>query len=392
MKLLTNYQDSQGINFQIFANDSVQGVGALNDNYGLYFEIRYQDNGEGQGFSAYIEITDHFRLFQRMNSVNKTKDTHEILVELGLPVIEAHIEEGKRTDLRRQFRYQEETYEMIISSLKNNLYWKKAKLIEYNGKKFIVFNNTHHWIPDTETRELLGYPIDQFVPVSQKEFEVFKSGKNVNSVHTVKLIRNAKSPNNVYALFDFPVNEKRHIPNPETLSYAGRNLNEPVTYDESDFNVIPLGEALTSKNIPLENEIESTTYNVFIAHATEDKEYVRKIATSLQNRGLAIWYDEFQIKIGDNLSRRIEDGLGKSRYGVVVLSPNFFKKEWPQKELGALMQKERGGTKVILPILLNMTHADLVRISPMLADKVSLDTNEVDMANIIEQIAEVVEG
>lgn len=392
MKLIESYKDSEGNDFNIFALDNVQGVGVPNDNYGLYFEIKYLDNDEENNFSAYIEITDQFRLFQRMNSINKQKNTYEILVELGLPVIEAHIEEGKRSDLRRQFRYQEETYEMVINSLKNNLSWKKAKLIQYNGDKFVVFNNAHHWIPDSETRELLGYPIDQFVPVGQKEFEEYRSGKNINSVRNVKLIRNNRNPNNVYALFDFPVFEKRHIPNPETLSYAGRNLNEPVVLDENDFNVIPLGEPLSSKNIPHKSEIESTTYNVFIAHATEDNEYVRKVAQSLQDRGIAVWYDEFVLKIGDSLRRKIEEGLSKSRYGVVVLSPNFFNKEWPQKELDGLFQKERGGTKVILPVLLNMTHADLSEKSPLLADKVAIDSNKVDMANLIEQIASVVEG
>ena len=74
-------------------------------------------------------------------------------------------------------------------------------------------------------------------------------------------------------------------------------------------------------------------YDAFICHASEDKEaVVSSLARALANAGLSIWYDEFSLKLGDSLRRSIERGLAQSRYGIVIISPHFFEKEWPQVE------------------------------------------------------------
>ncbi len=75
-------------------------------------------------------------------------------------------------------------------------------------------------------------------------------------------------------------------------------------------------------------------WDAFISHASEDKiDFVEPLALELRSRGLKIWYDNFTLTIGDSLRRSIDRGLGHSKFGVVILSPNFFSKEWPQKEL-----------------------------------------------------------
>jgi len=62
-------------------------------------------------------------------------------------------------------------------------------------------------------------------------------------------------------------------------------------------------------------------YDVFISHASEDKDdVVRPLAHALQDGGLKVWYDEFELKIGDSLRRKIDSGLAKSRFGIVALS------------------------------------------------------------------------
>jgi len=73
-------------------------------------------------------------------------------------------------------------------------------------------------------------------------------------------------------------------------------------------------------------------YDVFISHASEDKESVaRPLAKALQQLDLRVWLDEVEITIGDSLRRTIDKGLATSTFGVVVLSPAFFEKEWPQR-------------------------------------------------------------
>ena len=92
------------------------------------------------------------------------------------------------------------------------------------------------------------------------------------------------------------------------------------------------------------------TWDVFVSHAFEDKEFARALADALSKYGLRVWFDEFELHVGDSLRRSIDKGLSKSRFGVVVLSPKFFAKEWTQKELDALTARETKDKKIILPI------------------------------------------
>lgn len=118
-------------------------------------------------------------------------------------------------------------------------------------------------------------------------------------------------------------------------------------------------------------------WDAFICHASEDKEgFVRPLAESLKQTGLKIWYDEFTLRIGDSLRRSIDRGLKYSRFGVVVLSPAFFAKHWPQVELDGLAQKEVQGKKVILPVWHNVTVDDVRSYSPSLADRFAVSSSE----------------
>lgn len=90
-------------------------------------------------------------------------------------------------------------------------------------------------------------------------------------------------------------------------------------------------------------------FDAFVSHASEDKdEFVRPLAQRLASHGVRIWYDEHQLQVGDSLREAIERGLTHSSYGIVVLSPKFFEKRCPQRELNGLTARENNGKKVIL--------------------------------------------
>lgn len=132
-------------------------------------------------------------------------------------------------------------------------------------------------------------------------------------------------------------------------------------------------------------------WDVFICHATEDKEeIVRPLALALRERDLAVWYDEFELKLGDSLRRSIDRGIGDSRFGLVVLSQAFFTKNWPQRELDGLVTREMTGEQIILPIWHNVSKAEVLRYSAPLADKVALRTSDATIAEVANTIADVV--
>lgn len=141
------------------------------------------------------------------------------------------------------------------------------------------------------------------------------------------------------------------------------------------------------------SEESGKTYDVFISHASEDKDaVVRPLAHALQQEDLVVWYDEFELRIGDSLRRKIDKGLANSRFGVVVLSPSFFGKGWPNYELDGLVTKGIGGEQVILPVWHNITKAQVIEFSPSLADKLARSTATHTVEEIVAEIAEVVRG
>lgn len=132
-------------------------------------------------------------------------------------------------------------------------------------------------------------------------------------------------------------------------------------------------------------------YDVFISHASEDKDaVVRPLAHALSNGGLKVWYDEFELRIGDSLRRKIDIGLAKSRFGVVVLSRPFFRKGWTNYELDGLVTRAVSGEQILLPIWHEITKQEVINYSPSLADKVARSTGTHTIDEIASEIIEII--
>jgi len=137
------------------------------------------------------------------------------------------------------------------------------------------------------------------------------------------------------------------------------------------------------------NNIMSKKWDVFISHASEDKElFVRPLAKALADRKIKVWYDEFELKLGDSLRTNIDIGLARSRFGIIILSPSFFKKKWTNSELNAFFSKE-GSRKVILPIWHNISSTDLLDFSPILSDLYALSSDS-GIEHIVNSIVDIV--
>lgn len=117
------------------------------------------------------------------------------------------------------------------------------------------------------------------------------------------------------------------------------------------------------------------SWDVFISHASEDKATVaRPLSDILAANGVTIWLDETELKIGDSLREKIDAGLNRSQFGIVVLSPNFFSKHWAKSELDGLIARETNTTKVILPVWHKVTLQMVREYSPILAGRLAVST------------------
>lgn len=143
---------------------------------------------------------------------------------------------------------------------------------------------------------------------------------------------------------------------------------------------------------PIVPDNNGETWDVFISHASEDKEAIAEpLAKEPRPRGLKVWLDKTELRIGDSLRRKIDYGLAHSTFGVVILSKSFFAKGWPQYELDGIVGTSVNGDQRMLPIWHEISRDEIAKQSPSLVDRIARNTALSTVAEIADEIAEVVQ-
>ena len=97
----------------------------------------------------------------------------------------------------------------------------------------------------------------------------------------------------------------------------------------------------------------------FLSHSTADAEVAGHLAKDLRGAGIDVWYAEWEIRPGDSLRRKIDDGIDRASHFLVLVTPNSLKSQWVQTELDAGMVKRINGTCRLIPILLGIDMSQL---------------------------------
>lgn len=168
--------------------------------------------------------------------------------------------------------------------------------------------------------------------------------------------------------------------------------------NNSDFNKIELLLNQLKEQVEQSLEVvkkkENVIYDVFISHAHEDKEpLVTELSRQLTESGLRVFEDVRVMKLGDSLSDKINEGIKRSKFGLVVLSKAFFQKGWTQYEYKGFLHKEiEEGRTVILPIWHGVTKEEVVEFNPVLVDKWGVKTEDYSIDEIVDMVLQVVSG
>lgn len=167
----------------------------------------------------------------------------------------------------------------------------------------------------------------------------------------------------------------------ELIRKLGRLEGVGVSISQPDFTTI------ASQVSP------SNKYDVFICHASEDKEAVaRPLAETLMTYGLKIWYDDFSLKTGDSLREKIDYGLTHSDYGIIIVSKKFFEKNWPQAEFSAMFSKQVYSNKrIILPVWYEISREEVEKHSAIIADIFAQKSSE-GIENIAAKLYKEIRG
>lgn len=119
-------------------------------------------------------------------------------------------------------------------------------------------------------------------------------------------------------------------------------------------------------------------YDVFISHANKDKlSYVNDLNKVIKKLGVNIFYDTDVLSWGDNFKQVILDGTAESEFAIIVISKNFFGREWTERELNEfLAQQNASGQKTVLPLLYGITFDELKEKYPTLGDIQAITTKD----------------
>src|SRR5262245_4550719 len=89
---------------------------------------------------------------------------------------------------------------------------------------------------------------------------------------------------------------------------------------------------------------------VFLCHASEDKILVRRLAEDLQANGVETFFADWEIRPGDGIRQKLEEGLGACTHFVVLLTPASLVKPWVQAEMDAGFVRRIEGVCRFIPL------------------------------------------
>lgn len=131
-------------------------------------------------------------------------------------------------------------------------------------------------------------------------------------------------------------------------------------------------------------------YDVFVSYAIEDKESVaKKIMADLEKKGVRTYFAGNELKVGDPISEVIYKGLKKSRFAILIISPDYVRR-WPTVESSRFIERELEEKQgLIFPVWHKITMEDVAKVNPLLAERFALSTDigiEAISENIFAQI------
>lgn len=213
------------------------------------------------------------------------------------------------------------------------------------------------------------------------------SGVNIGRLFSLSGLARGTGRNEADRAIDATLNSARQYYDIQSdlnaMHEAARKENE--LKHKAALATIELNESTKKQNQILREQLEKLTaemegrkvgmaskeyeFDVFVSHANDNKQsFVDSLSAGLNRLGIKVWYDSSILDWGDDWKAKIKEGLEKSRFGIVVLSPQFIGREWTTKELTELLnrQNERH-EKVVLPLLYKLTVDDMKAKYPDLA-------------------------
>lgn len=135
--------------------------------------------------------------------------------------------------------------------------------------------------------------------------------------------------------------------------------------------------------------MENCFRKVFICFSAKDRYNIAQpIVYHLKNYGINVWYDRHEMVMGDDrIKRNIEEGAGKCRYAIIILSPNTLDSICATEEIKTLELRHYQKEVVIFPVLYELKPCDIpqkfIWISNLIFKEVTQATGTLEICNHI---------
>jgi hypothetical protein len=134
---------------------------------------------------------------------------------------------------------------------------------------------------------------------------------------------------------------------------------------------------------------------VFISYSSKDHDFVLLLAEKLRKDLIDVWIADWELKAGDSIVEKINQGLEKSSFLIIIFSEHSIKSDWVLRELNSALMRQLTKKDIkILPILLE---AEPEELPPLLSDIYSIKfprdvLNETQYQKLIAPIREKVKS
>jgi len=116
---------------------------------------------------------------------------------------------------------------------------------------------------------------------------------------------------------------------------------------------------MRSKEYSSNSESQQYERDIFLSHRSTDKKLVRRLAADIEaqefeGRNLLTWVDEAEIRAGQSVTGMINQGVEKSRFIGLVMTPSYFTSEsgWADAEWHAALYRDPDNRRGrIIPLL-----------------------------------------
>jgi tetratricopeptide (TPR) repeat protein len=125
--------------------------------------------------------------------------------------------------------------------------------------------------------------------------------------------------------------------------------------------------------------------DVFISYAHADSDWVRVLAENLNQAGLQVFYDEWDIAPGDVLVHKLDEGIRSSRNGILIVSPASLSRPYVQEEYAAMMTRAIAGKQRLIPALLKDAE-----MPPFMASRVYVDFRNADGPSYLARLDQLI--